>query len=139
MRNHRTVTRVTADLERLKGFGHRTDLIHLDQSGVGDTGAYPGCDQLGVGHEIVVTDQLHPIAKSFSQFLPAAGVVLAHPVFDAPHRKPFDDARIAVDQLVAGQRLPAQPIAAITVEFTGGRVQRDGYTVAPGGVAGSRQ
>ena len=69
-----------------EGFGQRADLVDLDQDRVGDALVDAFLQDLGVGDEQVVADQLHLLAQAVGQVLPAVPVALVHAVFDADDR-----------------------------------------------------
>ena len=60
-------------------------------------------DEFRVGNEIVVTNQLHPLAERGGQSLPARRVGFTETVFNAPDRELLDHLGVAVYQVVTGK------------------------------------
>jgi len=63
MRHKLRIPAATADGYRLQRLGHRADLVHLDQRRVGHAAVDGVGDDLRVGDEDVVPDQLQPVAQ----------------------------------------------------------------------------
>ena len=53
----------SAEPNRVQRFGHGTDLIDLDQDRVGDAAIDANLDPLGIGHEEVISNELHLAAE----------------------------------------------------------------------------
>ncbi len=70
-------------VERL---GQRTDLVDLDEDGVGNAHLDAVTQARGVGNEEVVTDELYLGADLVGQILPAFPIVFGHAVFDGDDR-----------------------------------------------------
>jgi len=79
MRDDGPVRGPGGEIHRGEGLGQGADLVHLDQHGVGHIGLDPPLDQLDIGHEDVVTDELHPIAEGRCVRDPSVPVVFGHP------------------------------------------------------------
>ncbi len=86
MRHHRGVTVALGDRDRLQRLGQRADLVDLDQQRIRQTLADAHFEALRVGHEQVVTHQLHALADLCRERSPAFEIVLAHAVFDRDDR-----------------------------------------------------
>ena len=78
--------RVSRHRDRVERFGDRADLIQLHQQRVADPVGDPPLQDLGVGDEHIVADQLHAIAERARQRLPAVPVAFGEPVFDRHDR-----------------------------------------------------
>ena len=63
-------------------------------------------------------------------------VGLAEAILDAPDGELVDHLRVAIDHVLARQRLATNGVPAVTVKFAGGRIEGDRDAVAPGGVTG---
>ena len=66
-------------LDGFDGFGHRADLIQLDQDRIADVFGDAALQARGVGDEEVVADELDLLAEDAGQVLPAAQSSSARP------------------------------------------------------------
>ena len=82
MADHAGVSRPTGEVDGLKRFGERTDLVHFDQDRVGGAAIDALLQALGVGNEQVVTHQLHLAAQALGQQFPSLPVVFGKAVLD---------------------------------------------------------
>ena len=112
--------------------GQRADLVDLDQQRVRGLGLDAAPQPLRVGHEQVITDDLHPAAQARGQLLPAVPVVLAERVFERDDRVGVEPA--LVDRRHVGGRLDRafEVVALRAVELTGRRVDRQRDVLARG-------
>src|SRR6516162_7546354 len=86
VRYHRGVVRLVGHVDALERLGERTDLVRLDEDGVGDVLADRLPEDLRVGDEHVITHQLNRAAEGTGELRPAVPVRLAHTVLDADDR-----------------------------------------------------
>src|SRR5690606_19856299 len=136
--NNCGVTGCLSHLDGFQGLGQRADLVELDQDRVADALVDAFLENLGVGHEQVVTDQLHLLAKLVGQHFPACPVGLVHAIFDGNDRVALAQVGQVIGE-TGGVELLAfagQVVGAIFVEFAGGAVQSQGH-VATQRVAGN--
>ena len=80
VREHTAIGSAGAPLDCVQS--QRADLIDLDQHGVGDAALDALGDDLRVGDEQIVADQLDPTAQRLGERAPAIPVVLGHAVLD---------------------------------------------------------
>lgn len=99
MGDHLRVPCFTAGLHRLQGLGDRADLVYLDQCSVADAVLDRVGDDVAVGDEDVVSDDLDAVTESLGELDPAVSVVFCQAVFDAPHRKERGHLGVPVDQV----------------------------------------
>jgi len=62
--DHAGVTAAARQIDRLQGFGQGADLIHLDQDRIRCAGIDALLKALAVGHEQVITHELHTAAPT---------------------------------------------------------------------------
>src|SRR5664279_4009233 len=137
VRDHPPVAGVAADRHRRQRLGDRADLVELDQRRVPDPLADRRGDDLRVGDEVVVADELDALPEPGGERDPAFLVLLADAVLDAPDREVGDQLGVELDHFGAGQPLLANRVpAVVAAELTRRRVQRDRHPVRPSGVAG---
>src|SRR5690606_34851230 len=91
------VARTVGHIGGVQRFGQGADLVHLDQDGVSQTFADAGGQTARVGHEQVVADQLHPVAQTVRQQLPADEVVFGAAALDRGDREALDQVGQVVD------------------------------------------
>src|ERR1700682_1567630 len=82
MRDDRCIARAHGHAYRCEGLRQGPDLVDLDQDRIGDTFGNALFENLGVGHEQIVADQLHFLAEPVGEQLPAVPIVLGHAVLD---------------------------------------------------------
>ncbi len=70
------------ELDGFEGFGEGADLVDLHEDGVGGFGFDAFLEELGVGDEEVIADELDFVAELVGEFFPAVPVVFGHAVFD---------------------------------------------------------
>ena len=126
MADHAGVAGAACQVDGLKGFGERTDLVHLDQDRVGRGAVDALLQTLGVGDEQVVTHQLHLAAEAFGQQLPAIPVVFGQAVFDRNDREFLHQLLELAHHLGAGVAAAIEGITAVLEEFGAGHVQGQG-------------
>ena len=137
MRDHGGVARALGHLDGGEGFRQRADLVDLDQDRVGDALVDAFLQDLGVGHEQVVADQLDLLAQTLGQMRPAGPVAFVHAVLDRDDRVLVAPGGQHVGPLLGGQHqaFAFQVVLAVLVELGGGAVQAQRDLVA-GAVAG---
>src|SRR5512132_564512 len=86
MRDEAVVAVSPGEFDRLQGFRDCSDLVELDQDGVAHALVDPALEDLGIGAEDVVADQLHLRAEVRGQDLPALPIVLGETVLDQHDR-----------------------------------------------------
>lgn len=72
MRHHPGPARIARSTHRLERLGQRADLVGLDQQGIGCVFTNTTLDQLRLGHEKVIANQLHPTAQGLAEQAPVA-------------------------------------------------------------------
>src|SRR5690606_16332194 len=103
VRDHGRVLRRVGHGDGLEGFGQGADLVDLDQDRVGGAAVDAFLEDLRVGDEQVVADQLDLAADAVGELLPAVPVVLGHAVLDGDDRVLRGPVGEEVDELFAGQ------------------------------------
>ncbi len=128
MRNHCGVTGALGHFDGGEGFCQRADLVDLDQDRVGDTLLDAFTQNLGVGDEQIVADQLNLLAQRCGQGGPAFPVVFRHGVFDGDDRVLVAPGCQQVGEVGGRQRqaFGFQLVFAVFVEFAGGAVEAQG-------------
>lgn len=86
MRDNCSVASVFRHLDCSQSFGQRTDLVEFDQDGVSDTFFDTFFQDLGVGYEQVVTNQLDFVAQNFGLVCETIPVRFVQTVFDGNDR-----------------------------------------------------
>ncbi len=121
-------------LDRFQGLGQRTDLVELDQDGVTDLLVDTALEDLGVGYEQVVTDQLYLFADLVGQDFPASPVGLVHAVFDGDDRVALGQASQVVSKTGRIEYLAfaSQIVVAVFVELAGSAVQCQSNVITQG-------
>ena len=86
----------------------------------------PSLKMLGVGHENIVTDDLHRPAEAVGQQLPAVPVAFGHAVLDRDDRELVSQVGQVVGKLGRSQLQPfaGQMVFAVLVELGSGAVER---------------
>ena len=139
MRNHGGIAGAVCHLDGIQRLGQSTDLVDLDQDGVGNALLDTGGQALHVGDEQVVANQLNAIADGLGQHGPAFPVVLAHTVFQRDDGIGVGKLLPHIDHLLLGHGLLGlgQVIAAglLVVPLGGSGVDGD-HEVLAGLVAG---
>ena len=138
MRDDAGVAGRARHLDGRQGFAERADLVELDQDRIAGVLADAAFQALGIGHEEVVADQLHARAQLARQRLPSRPIVLGQSVLDRDDRIAVDPVAVQAHHLFRVARLfvrAREDVAAVLVEFAGGRVERERDVVA-GPVAG---
>ena len=82
VRDNSGVASVFRHFDRSQSFGQRTDLVEFDQDGVNDAFLDAFFQDLGVGYEQIVTNQLDFVAQYFSLVCETIPVRLVQTVFD---------------------------------------------------------
>ena len=117
------------ELDGVERFGERTDLVHLDEDGVGTAFVDAALEELDVGDEQVVADDLDAIAEGVVELLPAGPVVFVEAVLDGVDGVVLDEGRVELDHLVgvflAALGLEHVETLVFVVEAAGGRVEGD--------------
>ena len=128
MGNHRRVAGLAGHGDRIQGLRQGADLVELDQDRVGHTLVDALLQDLGIGHEEVVTHQLHPLADLVREQLPAGPVGFVQTVLDGDDRVVPGQLVQVVGEFGAAEALPLarQVVDAIAVELGGRTVQGQG-------------
>ena len=63
MGEYAAVAGAVRQLDRIQGLAERADLVDLDQERIRDAALDAFGENLRVGHEQIVADQLHPLAE----------------------------------------------------------------------------
>ena len=127
-----------ASVQRRLGFSHGAGLVGFDQHGVAGAGSGRVLHARGIGHQEIVTDDLHILARGRGEFFHAFGVVFGDRILDRDDRVALQPSEQQLAQAVAVQlaAVQAEPVAARTAEFRGGDVERDADVFA-GTIAGT--
>ena len=133
MRNDRAIVGFLCHRHRLQRFGHCADLIQLNEDCVGDPVVDALSENLWIGNEVVVADQLQPVAERIGQLLPAFTVFFTHAVFKRHDGVLLRPLGVKPDHL--GGRLARtirflEHVVAGIVKLAGGRVERNGDVLA---------
>src|SRR5438552_4106104 len=134
MRPDRAVARPCRAHHRRARLAHGPDLVQLDQDRVPHLLLDAARQELLVGDEDVVADQLQAGAQRGRQPLPPGPVVLAEPVLDRDDGVGLAPALVEGDQVVGRGAPPAglaEGIAAVRGQLARGRVEGERH-VAPG-------
>lgn len=89
VRDNSGVASVFRHLDSSQSFGQRTDLVELDQDGVSDAFFDAFFQDLGVGYEQVVTNQLDFVAQYFGLVSETFPVRFVQTIFDGDDRVLF--------------------------------------------------
>ncbi len=132
MRDDVGVTGALGHLDRGKGFRQRADLVDLDEHGVGNTAADAFANDLRVGHEDVIADDLRGLAELVSQQLPAIPIAFGHAVFDTDDRVLAGQRRQVIGEAGRSQfqLFRGEDVLAVLVELGGGAVQAQHHILA---------
>ena len=87
-------------LDGLDGFGKRTDLVKLNQDGVGRFFFDTPCNPAGIGHKKVIPDNLYTIAESRSHLSPALPLVFIQAVLDGKDGEALYPVAIEINHFV---------------------------------------
>lgn len=120
MRDNCSVASVFRHLDCSQSFGQRTDLVEFDQDGVSDTFFDTFFQDLGVGYEQVVTNQLDFVAQNFGLVCETIPVRFVQTVFDGNDRILFGQFFQEVSEFFRGERFVAfasQNVFTVFVEF----------------------
>ena len=131
------VARAFGHFDGLEGFGQRADLVDFDEDGVANAFFDAFFQDFGIGHEQVVTHQLHFFAEFFGQQFPAVPVAFGHAVFNADDGIFFAPGGQHVGPLGAAEfqaAFTSQHVLAVFVELAAGAVQAQ-HHVLPRGIA----
>src|SRR3990167_4309602 len=132
MGDHCGVTGRLGHLDGFQGFGQGTDLVELDQDRVADRLVDAALEDLGVGHEQIVTDQLDLLADLVGQHFPASPVRFVHTVFDGDDRITLGQTGQVIGKTFGAEHFAftGQVVLAIFEELAGGAVQSQGHVSA---------
>ena len=97
------VASVLGHLDGSQSFGQGTDLVELDQDGVGDAVVDTALQDLGVGYEQVVTHDLDFLAQFSSLVGEAFPVRFVQAIFDGDDRELGGQVGQVVGELVGGE------------------------------------
>src|SRR5260221_193958 len=87
----------SSSMDRLQCLAERSDLVDLDEDGVGHALVDALGEALHVGDEQVVAHELHAIPEPIGQELPSPPVVFGHAVLDADDGIALDPSVVKVD------------------------------------------
>ena len=87
------------EFDAVERLGERADLIHFDENRVRDAAVDGFAQELDVGNEEVVGDELYLCTHRVGQFFPAVPIVFRAAVFDR------DDRKLLCQLLVIGNQL----------------------------------
>ena len=115
----------------VEGLGERADLVDLDEDGVGHAELDALGEELGVGDEEVVADELGGLAELVGEDFPAGPVVFVAAVFDGDDGVFLLKLRVVLDDFFGGfdglVGLLEDVVVLLLVEELGaGDVERDG-------------
>src|SRR5271154_5745092 len=135
MRNYGGIFCFTRHLDSFDGLADTADLIQLDQNGVGDSFGDAARENLRVGDEGVVTDELNFPAQLLGDELPTVPIVFGEAVFDRDDRILADPVGPEGDHLFGAARglirfLEDVFPAGSVVEFARGGVEGDADLLA---------
>src|SRR4029453_12621909 len=119
----------------VQGLGQGTDLVDLDQQGVGRGRLDALLQADRVGDEEVIANQLDLVTDSVGEGLPAFPVVLVQRVFNGDQRVVGNELSVVGAHFRRGQCLAFELVSTILVELGGSNVQGKG-DVRTRGVAG---
>ena len=126
MRHDASVTCLLCHLNSLKCLGKGTDLVYLNQDGVGAAKLDALGKTLGVGYEQVVANQLNLVADAIGESLPAVPILFGHAVLNGDDGVLLNQSLPVIDHLSAGKlaALASQNILAgfSVVELGGSRI-----------------
>ena len=88
------------EFDAIQGLGQRPDLIHFYENGISDPAIDRFAQKLNVGHQEVVSDELHLCAHGVGEFFPAVPIILRAAVFERDDGKLFCQFLIVRDQLL---------------------------------------
>ena len=129
MAHHDAPAGGAAALDRGGALAQRADLVHLAQQSVAGALTGGSVDPLDVRHQQVVSDELHVVAETCAERLPAGPVVFRQTVLDTDDRVLCTPVRPEVDQLAAVEfaALDRQAVAAarLVVELAGRGIEGD--------------
>ena len=87
------------EFDAIQRLGERADLVHFYENGVRDPAVDGFAQKLNVGHQEVVSDELHLCAHGVGEFFPAVPIILRAAVFERDDGKLFCQFLIVRDQL----------------------------------------
>ena len=102
--HHAGVAGAAGEGHAFEGLGEGADLVHLDQDRVGDPFVDPLGQDLRVGDEEVVADELDLGAEGLREVPPAVPVLLAEAVLDGDDGIGLHPLLVHRDHLVGGLR-----------------------------------
>ena len=128
MRDDGGVVGILGHLHGVEGLGEGTDLVHLDEDRVGGAGLDALLEELGVGDEEIVADELHLAADGVGELLPGRPVAFGAAVLDRDDRVLGGELLVEGDHLVAGVDLAGGLLEDVVllllhVELGGGDVE----------------
>ena len=77
-----TVSVLICEMNKIKCFRKRSDLIGLDENGVGGPDGYALADAMNAGYEKIVTDKHSALPEKRSELTPPPKILLVEPVLD---------------------------------------------------------
>src|SRR5690554_4495583 len=130
--NHRRVAGVLSHFDGIQSFRQATDLVELDQDGVTNALLDALLQDLGVGYEQIITNQLYLAAQLVSQDLPAIPIALVHAILDGHNRITLTQACQVIGEAfrIKALAFARQLILTVFVELGRGTIQRQGYVFA---------
>ena len=107
MRDDGRVAVALGEGDGVEGLGQGTDLVYLHENRVGGTGIDTLLEEVYVGDEEIVADELHCVAEGVGEFLPGGPVVFGAAVLDG------DDGVFGAEVLIVGDEFGAGEAALI--------------------------
>jgi hypothetical protein len=122
------VTGALGHFDGVERLGQRADLVDLDEDGVANPQVNALLEELGVGNEQIVANQLDFFAQDFGHFLEAVPVVFVQAVFDGKDRVLGAQFGVVVDHELGIAQLTFELVAffLFAVEGGSGGVEGDG-------------
>ena len=114
-------------VERRLRFADRAGLVRLYQHRVAGAERRRALHPLGVGHQKIVTDDLHLMPDRRGETAQPVRIMLAERVLDRDDRIPVEPADQHLGHAVAVERaaVARQPVEPVRVKFRGGDIERD--------------
>ena len=118
----RAVVVTLGQFDGVHGLGQAADLVHLHQDRVRAALLDAAGEELRVGDEQVVADELHPIADRTGERAPSVPVVLVHTVFDADDGEIGDHLGVELDHLFGRLCDAFDVVHAVLIELSSSNI-----------------
>ena len=121
---------VVGELHGGEGFSQGTDLVDLDEDGIGGGAVDAALEEFYVSDKEIVTDELHIVTDFVSEFFPTGPVVFVAAILNADDGIFFDELGVEIDHLVrslfsAIAFLEDVALLFAVVKFTAGHIERE--------------